>query len=499
MYVEEMEGIIRTRSLSAKTWEETKKSWQIAGPTILTGVLQFSISFITAAFVGHLGSTELAAVSIAQNVIEGFAFGILIGMGSALETLCGQAVGAGQVNMLGIYMQRSCIITGVTALILTPVYVFTSPILKLLHQSRDISELAGKYSIWVIPQLFAYAMNFPLQKFFLSQSKVWAMTVISAIALAAHILLNWVFVTRLGHGLVGAAIVGNFSWWFIVLAQMVYMVSGSFPEAWTGFSVKAFQSLSSFVRLSLASAIMLCLELWYFTAVIILVGYLKNPELEVSAISICMNIQLWTLMIALGFNAAVSVRVSNELGAGHPKAAKFSVVVNVCISMLLGLICMVAVLIGRKILPELFTNIAELVRETSKLGYLLAATILLSFIQPVLSGVAVGAGWQSMVAFVNIGCYYFIGLPIGAVLGFKLKLNAFGIWSGMLMGSILQAVILLVITFRTRWEKEVISNFLNRHVINEVKLNISQIELWHFIEQEKKKNLVDGNGAGFAS
>jgi Na+-driven multidrug efflux pump len=39
-------------------------------------------------------------------------------------------------------------------------------------------------------------------------------------------------------------------------------------------------------------------------------------------------------------------------------------------------------------------------------------------------GVAIGAGWQSLVAFVNIACYYLVGLPLAAVFGFKLKLNA---------------------------------------------------------------------------
>jgi len=38
-------------------------------------------------------------------------------------------------------------------------------------------------------------------------------------------------------------------------------------------------------------------------------------------------------------------------------------------------------------------------------------------------GVAVGAGWQSVAAYVNIGSYYLIGIPIGVVLGNLLHLQ----------------------------------------------------------------------------
>uniref|UniRef100_A0A5B6YM17 Uncharacterized protein n=1 Tax=Davidia involucrata TaxID=16924 RepID=A0A5B6YM17_DAVIN len=93
-------------------------------------------------------------------------------------------------------------------------------------------------------------------------------------------------------------------------------------------------------------------------------------------------------------------------------------------------------------------------RETSKLGYLLAATIALNSIQPVLHGVAVGAGWQFPVALINVGCYYVIGLPVGALLGYVFKLSVRGIWSGMLVGSLLQTVILLFIIIQTNWRKE---------------------------------------------
>ncbi|KAJ1698323.1 hypothetical protein LUZ63_006835 [Rhynchospora breviuscula] len=446
--------LIEMREILKNSWYESKKLWHIALPAVITLVLQFSISFVTVAFSGHIGDVELDAVAVVENVIEGFVYGVLLGMGSALETLCGQAVGAGQFEMLGIYMQRSWIICLTTALFLTPVYIFTSPILKILHQSRQISETAGQYTLWAMPQLFAYAFNFPLQKFFQSQSKVWVMTAISGVVLGVHVLLNWVFVIKLGKGLIGAAMVGNISWWLINLGQFLYLISGAFPEAWKGFSRAAFKNLAGFVRLSLASAVMLCLELWYFSAVIILVGLLKHPELEVGAISISMNYELWTFMIALGFNVAISVRVSNELGANHPKAAKFSVIIAVITSTFIGLIFTIIVLVERKQLPKFFTDSPDLIKETSKLGFLLAATIFLNSIQPVLSGVAIGAGWQTLVAFINTGCYYIVGLPLGAILGFKLKMDALGIWSGMLVGTALQTILLLTITFKTKWQKE---------------------------------------------
>ncbi|KAF9620240.1 hypothetical protein IFM89_010975 [Coptis chinensis] len=426
-----------SKGMVRKSWDESKKMWNIAGPSILIGVTQFSFEFVTTAFVGHLGDLELAAVSVVQNVLGSFVYGIMLGMGSALETLCGQAVGAGKTNKLGIYLQRSWIITFITALILTPTYVFASPILKILRQSKSISDLAGKYSLWTLPQLYAYSLNFPIQKFFQSQSRVWVMTWISALVLSFHVLLNWILVTKLGHGLVGAAIAGNISWWLINLSQIVYIVSGYFPDAWTGFSMLAFKSLSGFLKLSLASAIMLCLELWYYTAVILLVGCLKNPNIAVDAISICMSLEQGTLMVALGFNVAVSVRVSNELGAREPKAANFSVVMAVSTSFLFGIIFSGSVLATKSQFPKISTQNPEVVRETSKLGYVLAATVFLNSIQPVLHGVAVGAGWQFQVAFINAVCYYIIGLPIGALLGYKFNLGALQAeerirtWSGL--------------------------------------------------------------------
>ena len=41
----------------------------------------------------------------------------------------------------------------------------------------------------------------------------------------------------------------------------------------------------------------------------------------------------------------------------------------------------------------------------------------LDFLAVIFSGVAVGSGWQALVAYVNIENYYLIGVPFGFLLG----------------------------------------------------------------------------------
>ena len=86
-------------------------------------------------------------------------------MGSALETLCGQAFGAKQYSMLGVYMQRSWIVLFLVAIFLLPIYIFATPILKMMGQLDDVVELSGSVSIGFIPHHFAFVFMFPIQRF----------------------------------------------------------------------------------------------------------------------------------------------------------------------------------------------------------------------------------------------------------------------------------------------------------------------------------------------
>ncbi|KAJ8752106.1 hypothetical protein K2173_001781 [Erythroxylum novogranatense] len=409
---------------------ETSKLWSIAGPIAFNILCNYAINSFTNIFVGHIGDVELSAVAIALSVVANFSFGFLLGMGSALERLCGQAYGAGQIHLLGVYMQRSWIILLGACFCLLPLYVYATRILKLLGLESDIAELTGKFTLQVVPKMFSLAINFPTQKFLQAQNKVGVLASIGFAALIVHILKLFVFIRVFKWGVAGAA--------------LAYVV-GWCKDGWKGLSWLAFKDIWDFVRLSIASAVMLCLEIWYFMIIIFLTGHLDDPVIA--------NINGWEGMLFIGINAAISVRVSNELGSGHPKATKYSVVVTCIESLIIGVISAIIILVTKDYFAIIFTDSEEMRRAVSKLAYLLFFTMILNSIQPVISGVAVGGGWQGLVAYINLFCYYIVGLPLGFVLGYKTRLH--GIWLGMIFGTFLQTLILVYIIYKTNWNKEV--------------------------------------------
>ncbi|PUZ71086.1 hypothetical protein GQ55_2G286700 [Panicum hallii var. hallii] len=444
----------RGGGLPQQVWEESKKLWEVVGPAMFMRLTLYSMNVISQAFAGHLGDRELAAFSIAITVISGLNFGFLFGMASALETLCGQAYGAKQYHMLGIYMQRSWLILLGFAVLLAPTYIFSAQLLVALGQPADLSREAGLVSMYMLPLHFTSAILLPVNKFLQSQLKNWVTAATTAMGFPVHVAATWLLVRYLQLGVVGAAMAISVSWSLITGLQLAYVVGGGCPETWRGFSALAFVDLKDFVKLSAASGVMLCLENWYYRVLIFLTGYMKNAELAVDALSICMSLAGWELMIHLGFLAGTGVRVANELGASNGKGARFATIVSTATSFIISLFISLLALILHDKLAIMFTASEAVIKAVDSISVLLALTILLNGIQPVLSGVAVGSGWQALVAYVNIGSYYLIGVPFGLLLAWGFHYGVLGIWVGMIGGTAVQTLILAYITLRCDWNAE---------------------------------------------
>ncbi|KAL2232907.1 protein DETOXIFICATION 24 isoform X2 [Sesamum indicum] len=449
-------GTDQEGDLKGRVYEESKKIWRVALPGVISRVTSFGTVVVTQSFLGHISAVDLAGYALVQSLGVRFVNGVLIGMSSATETLCGQAFGAKQYHMMGIFLQRSWLVDLATLTILLPLFFFGTSIFKLLGEEAGIAESAGYISLWFIPFCYSLVFSLTIQMYLQAQQKNLIVAYLSVLQFVVHIPLSWAFVYLLEWGVAGAMAALNISAWIVVVGEFIYIFGGWCSNSWKGFSLAALKDIPPVVKLSISSGLMVCLELWYYAILILVAGYMKNAEVAISAFSVCLNINGWEFMVCLGILGAACVRVANELGRGDAKAVKFAIKVLLSTSVLIGLLCWILCIVFGNKIGYLFSSDEDVAKTVADLSLLLAFSMLFNSIYPVFSGVAVGAGLQATVAIVNFVCFYLIGLPIGLVLAYVTHLQVKGLWIGMLCGVITETLALSFLMWRTNWDEEVL-------------------------------------------
>ncbi|XP_078176663.1 protein DETOXIFICATION 16-like isoform X2 [Carex rostrata] len=406
-------------------------------------------------FGGHLDEIPVSSASMATSFANVTGYILMMGSATAMDTLCGQAYGAKEYALLGIYKQRAMLILTLLGIPLATIWFYTNEILLLCGQEADIAWEAGIYAKWMIPSLFAYGLLQCHVRFLQSQNIVFPVMLSSGLTALLHIFVCWLLVYGLGMGSKGAALGSGISNWINVTILAGYVrISPNCKKTWVGFSKEAFHDLVEFIKLAVPSALMVCLGWWSFEFLVLLSGLLPNPQLETSVLSISLNTASFVYMIPFGLGGAISTRVSNELGAGRPETARLAVQVVLCLTITGGLIVGSILILIRDIWGYAYSSEEEVVKYVAIILPILAISNMLDSIQCVLSGVARGCGWQKIGAFVNLGAFYAVGIPSAILLAFVFHFNGKGLWMGLICGIFVQAVLLLTITLCTNWENE---------------------------------------------
>ncbi|ONI12684.1 hypothetical protein PRUPE_4G178800 [Prunus persica] len=383
--------------------EEAKKQVLFSLPTTLTNVMFYFITLVSVMFAGHLGQLQLAAANLAMSWASATGLAVVIGLSGALETLCGQAFGAREYGMLGKYLQASCLISLLASLLISPLWFFSEPVLiSLLHQDAEASKLSAVFMKLFIPGLFAFGILQNVLRFLQTQSAVVVPFIFSFISRGLHIGLTYYLVhfTPLGF-------------------------RGKFESTWEGFSLASFSHVPTVLRLGLPGAAVECLEDWTFEFLVFMAGAFPHPTQSTSLLGICVNVELIGYMVSYGLSAAVSTRVSNELGAGNPKKAKSAMTVALKFSGFLAFLLGLALTIGHNFWAGLFGSTPEIVKAFASMTPLVAVSVIVEPLQGVVLGLAAGCGWQKLVCYVNLATYL-VGMAISGLLGLTTELHVKG-------------------------------------------------------------------------
>jgi len=423
--------------------QEFVPTLHLALPLAFAELGWMSMGVVDTIMVGRLPNSAIAigATGLGEtlyNMLAIFAAGTLLGM----DTFVAQAFGREDLKDARRTLANGVVLAFAIAPVLMLIVLSWPPLMRRFGISLD---LVGPMAP------FLSALNWgslPLLLYFALRRYLQAVNVVNPImfALVSANLINivgdWALIY--GHlGLPAMGIVG--SGWSTCFAR-VYLVavlvialllteSKRKLESWQGAVSLDFHRMMALLRLGIPAATQILFEIGAFTVATVMCARLGPMPL--SGHEIALSCASLTFMVPLGISSAAAVRVGQELGRGDPLTARragWSAIVLGAGFMSASALIFVSF---SQTLARIFSPDPEVIHVGSTLLLVAAAFQLFDGIQIVTTGALRGSGDTRTPMLANLGAYWFIGLPLGFVLAFKLGWGALGIWLGLCLGLIM--------------------------------------------------------------
>ncbi|TVY45064.1 putative transporter [Lachnellula cervina] len=436
------------------TWQrEAKTLWRYSSPLVITFLLQYSLPVASIFTVGHLGTLELGAVSLASMTANITGYSIYQGLATSLDTLCAQAYGSGKKHLVGLQLQRMIYFLWALTIPIGVIWLCAEKILELVVPDKETAKLAGLYLRILLLGAPGYSCFEAGKRFVQSQGLFSATTYVLLIAAPLNAFMNWLFVWHFEWGFVGAPIAVAITDTLLPILLLLYVRFIDGRQCWNGFTKKAFHNWGPMIKLALPGLLMVEAEFLAFEILTLASSYFSVTHL--AAQSVLSTVAAITFQIPFGISIAASTRVANLIGATLSDAAKTSAKVAFVVATLVGL-CNVLLLSSlRNSIPQLFTSDPEVIRLVSSVLPICAAFQLFDALAADCNGLLRGLGYQEIGGYINLVCYYVVAMPISFGTAFGLHWELQGLWTGVAIALGLVAVAEGWFLIKADWGKAV--------------------------------------------
>ena len=427
----------------ARLRREVRLTTRLALPLVIAEVGWMSMGIVDTVMVGRLPNSAVAigATGLGQTLYHSiviFGGGLLLG----LDTFVAQAYGRKDLKDA-----RHSLINGLfLAVMLTPILMAAVRYWPWLMQNFGIgAELVGPM------KPFLMALNWgtlPLLTYFAMRRYLQALNVVHPImfALISANLVNAVGDWALIYGHLGFPAMGTTgSGWSTCIARiymaLVLIVTILWAEhryklpGWRGAIHVDGERIVALLRLGAPAATQILLEIGAFAAATAVCA--KLGPVPLAGHEIALNCAALAFMVPLGISSAAAVRVGQHLGAGDAAGARragWSAILLGLAFMSMSGLTFVSV---PRMIARLFSPDPVVIGVGAMLLLVAAAFQLFDGLQTVATGALRGAGDTATPMIANLVAYWFIGLPLGYVLCFRLGWGAVGVWIGLCIGLIL--------------------------------------------------------------
>ncbi|WOL09684.1 protein DETOXIFICATION 56 [Canna indica] len=448
---------------------ELRLQRRIALPLCAMNLASLGKCSVTAVFLGRIGELQLAGGTLGFTFANVTGFSILSGLCAAMEPICGQAYGAGNYKLLHKTLLMATILLLAASLPISVLWLNVDRVLVHLGQQSDIAAVARKYVVYLIPELAAMSLLSPLKAYLNSQGVTLPTMFSSAAGLALHVPFNVLLSKAKGIEGVAMAIwltdlsivimLGS----YVVMTEKARRIDGGGGDGKTAedgeeggrqWWKQSLAEWTTLLKLSAPCCLTTCLEWWCYEILVLLTGRLPDARRMVSIIAVVFNFDylLYAGMVSLA--TCASVRVSNELGAGKPEAARRAAYVSLALSVSAGFLGGAAMASARGEWGRLFSHEESTVEGVKKMLLLMALVEVVNFPLGTCGGIVRGTARPWLGMYASLGGFYLVALPLAVALGFRAKLGLGGMLLSFLVGAMTSAALLLLFVAFIDWDQE---------------------------------------------
>lgn len=386
--------------------------------------------------VGKVGTNSLAAAALVNGL---FFLSMVIGIGISMASSPFFSMSKGQQNFdeCGEILAHSLLVNFTFSLILSFITFITSLFIPLLNQPYEVVVLAVPYmqvlSLSVIPFMIFQTFRQFLESLSFTNPPMF----IAIFANIFNAFFNWIFIFgKFGItplGLFGAGIATTLTRWLMALTIFAFVLYSKQVKIFhPKFLIKKYDTslIKRLINIGIPSGFQYFLEVAAFSFSAVMIGWLGSTQL--AAHQIALNLASVTYMIILGISSAGTIRVATFFGQKNLNNVKQAGLTSIFIAVSIMLLFGICFIIFHKILPLLYVNDIEVIKVASSLIIIAALFQIFDGMQATGIGILRGLMDVKIPLFISIFSYWFVGIPLGALLGFYFNMNSVGIWIGLL-------------------------------------------------------------------
>lgn len=437
--------------------QETRALFQLAWPMLIAQSAQVATGFVDTVMAGHVGTDDLAAVSLGSSVFV-IVYVTLMGAAIALNPIIAHQFGAKETTTIGQTGRQGlwfCLLLGIIG---TGIMICAQPLLRdILDLPDSVMDKTLLYLTGVTLGMPAAMLHRALHAYASSLNRPTAIMVVSVIALLLNIPLNYILI----HGLFGMPRMGGAGcgwataivFWFNFLTLFAYIRWHRYfrPFKLTErFDWPDWRKIGGFFKLGSPIALSYFLEVSLFCAIMLLIA--RFGTLYVASQQSVISFTSLIYMVPQSIATALSVRVGQNIGAGNYIAARFSCGVGLINGSCTALVSLLLLFFLREPIMHLYTQDPQVIAIGSTILIWAAFNQIADSIQTIASGALRGYKLTAIPMLIHAVSFWGVGLFLGCYLGlwsqgslfgYTMPLGIYGFWVGLVFSLFVAACLLI--------------------------------------------------------